>query len=90
MAVDNAVLLSKLVEQVDRLSGQVAALLAVVVTQPATNPPTINDAKLFVPAFSADKLNPAPGGLSPLEHAKATVDRIAAQAATAVLRDPGD
>jgi hypothetical protein len=90
LPLDNAALVVKLAEKVDRLSGQVAALLAVIVTQPATNFSSIGDAKRFIMSLSVDKLNPAPGGLSPLDHAIATIDRIASQGAAVVTHDPGD
>ena len=90
LPLDNAALVAKLAERVDRLSGQVAALLAVIVTQPATNFASIEDARKFIASLSVDKLNPASDGLTPLEHAIATIDRIASRAAAVVAHDPGD
>jgi hypothetical protein len=87
---DNAALIGKLAQQVDKLSGQVAALFAVIVTQPATNFSSVEEAKSLVRSLSVERLNPAPGSASPLDHAIATIDRIASQAAAVSAHDPGD
>jgi len=88
--LEDSALIAKLAEQVDRLSGQVAALLAVIVTQPATNFAAVEDAKRLVRSLSIARLNPAPSDPSPLDHAISTIDRIASQAAAVLTRDPGD
>ena len=79
MPNDNTDLVMSLAAQVDRLSGQVAALSAIIAMQPATDAHAIATAKPLMVTMVSEKLNPKPG-LTPQEHGSRTIDRIGSEA----------